>query len=126
MSGKLERLSGVLRKVNLTNRCTASSYYVSKLIQILMTKGLAERLYGSSAGLDTAKESPDVIVNTLTPGYCYSNLLANARGVTAFGFWVLAMATARTTEVGARCLVVSISNGLESHGKYINNGKVDE
>jgi retinol dehydrogenase-12 len=113
-------------KSNLINRCIASSYYVSKLIQILMTRGLAERLCGPSAGPDLAKESQDVIVNTLTPGYCYSSLLANAHSVTGFGFWVLAMATARTTEVGARCLVLSISKGLESHGKYINDGKVDE
>lgn len=79
---------------------------------------MAERL--SSRG------APEVVVNSLTPGFCRSDLTANAHGIAAVGFWILSKATARTTEAGSRCLVAAVSKGAESHGQYINDGEVDE
>lgn len=69
---------------------------------------------------------PDVVVNCLTPGYCHSGLLSNAKPITAFAFKMLAKATARTPDVGARTLVASVVKGTESHGRYINDGEVQE
>ncbi|KAL4746286.1 hypothetical protein BDW72DRAFT_197827 [Aspergillus terricola var. indicus] len=94
-------------------------YMVSKLLQILLARAMARRL------LD-ADSKPVVVINSFTPGYTISGLLANARGATAFAFRLLAKAVARKTEVGARTLVAAISMGEESHGKYLNDSKIDE
>lgn len=66
-----------------------SSYFVSKLIHFLLARAMTERL--------GRREVQDVVVNTLTPGYCFSDLTANTHGLTAVGFWLLSKATARTT-----------------------------
>lgn len=88
-------------------------------MQILLARAMAERVLGP-------KGMPDVIINTLTPGYCISNLTNDARGLTAAFLWLLTKTMARTTEAGARSLIAAISKGTESHGKYVNDGQVDE
>ncbi|CAF9934461.1 MAG: hypothetical protein HETSPECPRED_009229 [Heterodermia speciosa] len=98
-------------------------YYVSKLLQILLGRELAKRLGDPrrrSAGASR------IILNSFTPGYCFSGLTEKAHSVTAFGFWLLKKATARSTEVGGRTLVAAIAKGEESHGKYLNDCEVDE
>ncbi|CAK4032113.1 Hypothetical predicted protein [Lecanosticta acicola] len=103
------------KRAKMNNR-----YYESKLLQILMARGLAQELSGNST------REPSVVVNSLTPGYCHSGLLSNAKPVTAFAFRMLAKATARPADVGARTLIASISQGVPSHGKYINDGEIEE
>ncbi|KIA75507.1 dimethylallyl tryptophan synthase GliD1 [Aspergillus ustus] len=96
-------------------------YYVSKLLQILLARAMAARIIP-----EQGSAGPWVVLNSLTPGYCSSGLLSNAHGLTKFAFWVLAKATARKPEVGARTLVGAISKGVEGHGKYLNDGEIDE
>ncbi|KAL2802544.1 hypothetical protein BJX63DRAFT_107166 [Aspergillus granulosus] len=90
-------------------------YPISKLIMILLAKVMAQQL-----------PSKDIVVNTFTPGYCVSGLTDNVRGVTKLALWLLAKATARSTEVGGRTLVWAIAQGPDSHGKYLNDCKIDE
>ncbi|RYP67278.1 hypothetical protein DL770_008645 [Monosporascus sp. CRB-9-2] len=119
---QMESIFAVLddeKRANMNDR-----YYVSKLMQILLVRALAERLRPSK-GSPVGEPYP-VIVNTLTPGYCKSELLKDAHPAAAFGFWVLAKATARTTEQGGRSLVAAISQGEESHGKYLNDCVIDD
>lgn len=68
----------------------------------------------------------NIIVNSFTPGYCTSGLIENVHGITGFALWLLSKATARTTEVGGRTLVAAIAQGDKSHGKYLNDGHIDE
>ncbi|KAL2824222.1 hypothetical protein BDW59DRAFT_147666 [Aspergillus cavernicola] len=114
------RESNTFRVLNDPNKAAMSQrYYVSKLLQILLARAMARRLVPGDG-------RPVVVLNSLTPGYCSSGLLSNAYGLTAFGFWLLAKATARPPEVGARTLVAALSKGAESHGKYLNDGEIDE
>ncbi|KAL2862199.1 uncharacterized protein BJX67DRAFT_385825 [Aspergillus lucknowensis] len=94
-------------------------YSASKLLQILLARELARRLLDSTG-------KPTIIVNSFTPGFTTSGLIANARGLTASTFRLLGKAIARETEVGARTLVTAIAMGPESHGKYLNDGKIEE
>ncbi|KAJ5952078.1 uncharacterized protein N7479_010491 [Penicillium vulpinum] len=91
-------------------------YPISKLIQILLTKVMAKKL----------ESARDVIVNTFTPGLCVSGIIDNVHGVTGFALWFLSKVAARTTEVGGRTLIAAIAQGEDSHGKYLNDGKIDE
>ncbi len=74
----------------------------------------------------TSSGKPKVILNTLTPGFCHSDLLRRA----AFPLRVLAyigkLFLARTTEVGSRTLFAAAVAGDESHGKYMADCKVTE
>ncbi|KUI61934.1 WW domain-containing oxidoreductase [Cytospora mali] len=102
-----------------------SAYHVSKLLQILLTKAIAERL-AQAERLESDKPGPTVIINTLTPGMCRSGLSRNLHGWFGAQIAVMTRLLARTTEVGGRTLVSAIVQGYESHGKYMNDGEVQE
>jgi retinol dehydrogenase-12 len=60
-----------------------------------------------------------VILNTLTPGFCHSNL---TREIPFPLSWIVKCTKAifaRTTEVGSRTLVAASVAGEESHGQYM-------
>ncbi|KUI73213.1 hypothetical protein VM1G_08827 [Cytospora mali] len=100
-------------------------YHVSKLLQILLTKAIAERL-AQAESLETGKHGPRIIVNTLTPGMCRSGLSRDLHGWFGAQIAVMTRLLARTTEVGGRTLVSAIAQGWKSHGKYMNDGEVQE
>ncbi len=74
----------------------------------------------------TSSGKPKVILNTLTPGFCRSDLMRHA----SFPLNVLGqvgkLLLARTTEVGSRTLLAAAVAGDESHGKYMADCKVTE
>ena len=85
-----------------------------------MARELAERLDAAHGG-----ESP-VVVNIANPGLCKSNLF---RHCPFFVRWFLAIPLyiwGRTSEVGARALLAAATGGRETHGKYVDSGKVDD
>ncbi|KFA53853.1 hypothetical protein S40293_01621 [Stachybotrys chartarum IBT 40293] len=98
-------------KTNMSER-----YYTSKLLQILLSRAMAEAM----------SKRYNIIINSLTPGFCISGLLNDAVGIQAAAYSLLAKVIARTTEVGGRTLVAGISQGKDSHGKYLNDGEIDE
>jgi NAD(P)-dependent dehydrogenase (short-subunit alcohol dehydrogenase family) len=95
-------------------------YGTTKLLGILIVQELAERLDAASAGT-----SP-IVVNTANPGLCKSSLF---RHIIAIGQFLLAIATfliGRTSEEGSRAFMAAVAGGRESHGKYVDSGKVDD
>lgn len=88
---------------------------VSKLMEILLAREMATRVNKS-----------EIIVNSLTPGYCHSGLIDSITGPTRLVLNLLKKAVARTTEVGGRTLVAAIVPSPESHGRYLNDSRIDQ
>ncbi|KAL9122635.1 MAG: hypothetical protein Q9187_000802 [Circinaria calcarea] len=87
-------------------------YEVSKLLEVFYARELAARMTGN--------EKPNIIVNLVNPGFCYSGLIKNASlGIKVFRFFV-----ARSTEEGSRTLVAAAGAGPESHGQYMTISQV--
>ncbi|KIX94946.1 uncharacterized protein Z520_09256 [Fonsecaea multimorphosa CBS 102226] len=84
-------------------------YQTSKLLEVLSVRQIAPKLAGSG-----------VILNMLNPGLCHSELAREA----SFVLTLLKFFLARSTEVGSRTLVAAAEAGMESHGKYMSDGKV--
>ncbi|KAI8075151.1 hypothetical protein BC940DRAFT_287583 [Gongronella butleri] len=84
-------------------------YPLSKLLEVLLVKELANRVAGS-----------DTIINMLNPGLCHSELGRDA----GFAFSVFKFFVARSTEVGSRTLVASAAAGPDSHGAYMTDSHV--
>ncbi|KAK4167999.1 putative Dehydrogenase/reductase [Cladorrhinum sp. PSN259] len=96
-------------------------YAVSKLLDVLLTRELAETLDQRAGG---ANKIP-IIVNSVNPGLCGATSLF--RSVPWFvSIIVVAMSwiMARTSDQGARILMSAAEGGRETHGKYIDSGKV--
>ncbi|TVY32377.1 Short chain dehydrogenase [Lachnellula subtilissima] len=91
-------------------------YNTSKLLEILTIRCLAPAL--------SASTKPNVILNTLTPGFCHSALMRSARFPLNIAAYVGKLILARSTEVGSRTLVAAASAGEESHGCYMADCKV--
>ncbi|KXN84241.1 WW domain-containing oxidoreductase [Leucoagaricus sp. SymC.cos] len=95
-------------------------YGLLQMLNIFFTRALNNRL-----------RSKDVIVNTINPGFCYSELHRNMRGLFVTVFEKL---LARTAEEGGRLLVWAAvgtpdgdANSVdELRGAYINLAKVEE
>lgn len=92
----------------------SQQYPVSKLIQLLIVRAIADH--------HPASEFP-VTINILNPGLCWSEL---ARESTGWGFWLFRLLVARSTEVGSRTLVHAGASGSETHGKYLSDCLIEE
>jgi retinol dehydrogenase-12 len=88
-------------------------YPVSKLMDVFATRALVEK---------TSSSYP-VTINTLNPGFCYSELSREHSGI---AFQLMYKLLARTTEVGSRTLVTAALASHETHGQYMSNGLVEE
>ncbi|OAL25423.1 hypothetical protein AYO20_10457 [Fonsecaea nubica] len=86
-------------------------YPTSKLLEVLVIRQIAPKLAGSG-----------VILNYLNPGLCHSELGREGSIILE----VMKFFLARSTEVGSRTLVAAAEAGMESHGKYMSDGKVDD
>ncbi|KAJ3507601.1 hypothetical protein NLJ89_g6210 [Agrocybe chaxingu] len=97
----------------------SSRYFDTKLLNVLFTRALADRL----------RDEP-LIVDTVNPGYCYSGLRRGLSGVRGVLNWIMDLVLARSTEKGARQLVWA-AVGAKGHedrlrGAYINLAAVAE
>lgn len=99
-------------------RYQSDRYNVSKLLEILTIRELAPALKASG--------KPMVILNTLTPGFCKSELMRHAVFPLNFFAWLGKKLIARTTEVGSRTLVAAADAGEDSHGTYMTDCKLGE
>lgn len=84
-------------------------YPLSKILGVFAVRALAERHPASSI---------PVTINLINPGLCHSEL---GRDIPTWGFWLIKLVLARTTEVGSRTLVHGSSQGVESHGQYMSD-----
>eukprot|EP01117_Protostelium_nocturnum_P000585 TRINITY_DN1066_c0_g1_i1.p1 TRINITY_DN1066_c0_g1~~TRINITY_DN1066_c0_g1_i1.p1 ORF type:complete len:326 (-),score=86.14 TRINITY_DN1066_c0_g1_i1:40-1017(-) len=91
----------------------ADRYNVSKLLEVLAIRALAERY-----------PSLPVTVNCVNPGLCHSELLRDADGLIKWGISLMKMALARTTEYGSRTLVNATIQDHEAHGKYMSDCQI--
>lgn len=89
-------------------------YPTSKLIEILIVRELGPLVNNVS------KEGKGkIILNTLTPGLCHSDLSRNSKFPFTLVVAISKFLVARTTEVGSRTLVSAAVAGEESHGQYM-------
>lgn len=65
--------------------------------------------------------SEKVIVNTVNPGLCHSNLTREATGIIGVIFGLMKLLLARSTETGGRIFVFAAAAGEKSHGSYISD-----
>ena len=94
-------------------------YNVSKLLEILTIRALAP-------AMSSSPPKPTVILNTLTPGFCHSELMRHAVFPLNFLAWIGKLLLARTTEMGSRTLVAAAAAGEDSHGMYMVDCEVRE
>ncbi|KAI4724983.1 NAD(P)-binding protein [Aureobasidium sp. EXF-10728] len=87
-------------------------YPVSKLMDVFCTRALAEK---------TTSSYP-VTINTMNPGFCYSELSRETNGLV---FQLMYKLLARTTEVGSRTLVAAALASHDTHGQYMSNSLVE-
>jgi retinol dehydrogenase 12 len=94
-------------------------YNVSKLLEILIVRSLADRMRPEPGGAD-----PLVIVNAVNPGLCRTSLTREVTGALKVGLGLFQLAMGRTAEEGSRTLVDAAAGGVETHGQYLSNCKV--
>ncbi|CAD0084109.1 unnamed protein product [Aureobasidium vineae] len=87
-------------------------YPVSKLMDVFCTRALVEK---------TTSSYP-VTMNTMNPGFCYSEL---SREMSGFAFQLMYKLLARTTEVGSRTLVAAALASHDTHGQYMSDCLVE-
>lgn len=93
-----------------------SYYNISKFLNVAWTRDLASRV-----------STDEVIINTVNPGACVTDLGREANPTAVAIFKFAAGIIARTAEQGARTYGhAAILMGKESHGQYINNCTIAE
>lgn len=92
-------------------------YYTSKLLLLMFFIEFCARI-------DRADNK--VVVNLVTPGFCYgSDLYRSVGGIAGKLLGVVKRILGRSTPVGARTLVhAAVAAGEQSHGKYLMDQKV--
>lgn len=81
---------------------------------------------GKAFGTTSADGSPNVIVNSVYPGSCVSNINRDKVDLNSFaGRWIIPMIL-RTAEQGARSVISGLCLGAESQGKYWWNDELAE
>ncbi|KAK4228726.1 hypothetical protein QBC38DRAFT_474165 [Podospora fimiseda] len=98
-------------------------YGVSKLLDVLLTRELAEKLDQKPGG----GEKIPIIVNSVNPGLCgATSLFRSVPWFVGLVLSVLGWISARSSDMGARILIAAAEGGRETHGKYIDAGKVHD
>ncbi|WYZ35904.1 hypothetical protein EsH8_X_000551 [Colletotrichum jinshuiense] len=101
--------------VHQTDVILTIRYNVTKLISLLLARELANTV---------TEKRGEVIVSTLNPGLVDTQILKHA------GYWrgillrLIFKGIARTPEEGSRTLVLAAEGGRETHGQYLDDGKV--
>lgn len=96
---------------------------MSKLLDVLLTRELAETLDQRAGG---AGRIP-IIVNSVNPGLCgATDLFRSAPWIIAVIIRFLSWIMARSADQGARILLAAAEGGRETHGKYMDSGKVHD
>ncbi|KAH6655305.1 hypothetical protein BKA67DRAFT_232994 [Truncatella angustata] len=88
-------------------------YGDSKLLQILLTRELARQL--------SASNKPQLILNSVSPGLCRSQLFRNAPWPVNWFMPISFFFLARTPEMGSRVLLAAATAGANTHGKYLQD-----
>lgn len=92
-------------------------YRTTKLLQLLSVREIASR---------TATSEPFVIINTVHPGLCKTDIFRNNVGLIKFILDLAATWLGWTSEEGSRTLVHGVTVGPESHGIMLSECKVEK
>ncbi|KAK5991305.1 Short chain dehydrogenase FGM9 [Cladobotryum mycophilum] len=92
-------------------------YAFSKLLEHFAVREMASHLPVSQTG---------IILNVVDPGLCKTNLTRNTSFFTSIKTWLIKALLGRTAEMGSRTLLHGISEGEESHGKYLTSCDIRE
>lgn len=110
----------ILAALNTPESCSRQRYGISKLFDQYIATELADAI--SQESVDGV---PAVVVNSMSPGLCQSDLGR------AYNKWyerafvtVFMRIFAMSTEKGSRALVHASIQGRECHGKYWRRGKI--
>ncbi|KAF2233634.1 NAD(P)-binding protein [Viridothelium virens] len=108
----------VFEALNTKNEMTMRDRYpVSKLIELLGVRAMAADLPLPQSG---------VIINSLSPGICKTQLNRNS----PFWVWlqieIMRLLVARTAEQGSRTLLHAAVVGEEGHGKFLTDCEIKE
>jgi NAD(P)-dependent dehydrogenase (short-subunit alcohol dehydrogenase family) len=98
-----------------------SRYYLTKLMQLQLTRELASRV---SASMQPGSDR--VTINTTNPSFVATDIMREVSGVGKKLLGGLKWAMARTPEVGGRTLVLAAYGGRDTHGGYLDDGKKSE
>ena len=99
-------------------RCTLILLFLT-VLNVFFARELSERL----------RDKP-LIVNSVNPGLCHSELARNMTGISAWFLWLQKLLMARTTEQGSRQLIWACIGGKDNidqlRGAYISSMEVRE
>lgn len=87
-------------------------YSVTKIMAAMCVRELVAR----------SGPTDSVIINYVNPGLCSSDILRE----TSWLGYALGLCLARSAEVGGRALVLAADSGVESRGKYLSDGRVED
>lgn len=112
--------------LSLFNAQTAETYQgwrqysLSKLFLIYAVKGLAAKAISNG--------EPDVIVVSVCPGACKSDLQRDFDGgiATRMVKSIVGAVLLKTAEEGARTYVIGTTKGVEAHGRFMQNTDIRE
>lgn len=90
----------------------ADRYNLSKLLLLLCFRAFSEKL----------EKQDSVIVNYVNPGWCHTELFRTDDG--GIGGRVGLRLIGRTSEEGSRTLVNAITQGVDSHGRYLSECRI--
>lgn len=91
-------------------------YGVTKLMDLYIAEEMAQLVPRDATGV------PLVIINAVTPGFCKSELLSREKAP-----WILKVvqaALARPVEEGSKTLLHAVTQGAETHGKYLDHQSI--
>lgn len=94
-----------------------SRYFVSKLVQLLMVRELANQISKSNL-------PGNITVSIVNPGFVKTEVMRNASVLFHLVFRPWRKLVARSTEEGARTILHAASSGKETHGQYLSDCKV--
>lgn len=100
-----------LNQKNDTESALAERYQVSKLLEVLFLRAMADRR--------PASQIP-VTINCVNPGLCHSELAREGSIVLT----IMKFFLARSTELGSRTLVHAGTQGPETHGQYMSDCRI--
>lgn len=96
-----------------TNEALFERYNLSKLLQLMVVRKLAQTWSPTSA------ESPAVIINALNPGLCKTQLFRQIPFPVSLVMNLALTTVGRNAEMGSRTLMAAAFAGPETHGRWM-------
>lgn len=113
-----ERKADSIIKTLATNKDVTDRYNLTKLLELMVMRSLA------SATSPSGK--PAVIINSLNPGLCRTQLFRSMPFPLDWVVWSFNSWLGREAEMGSRTLMTAAAAGEDSHGKWMTDCRMYE